>query len=331
MRKGLTSLHRIGEKIYALAVWRSSPLLQHEDTIKVLLSAGANPNAQDAEGVTRLFTISSQHMETLTVAQLSYSKLAPIRTSRIRQGQTVLDVKVQGNSLQEISEQAARQGFAEKTYGANQSRVLRSNRLKFSLNYLDTLFGLVGEKLHELSQRAFTILKKSCSKNITSLGPLFGLVLFRTEAHDSGKRPPDCLPFARTRGSRTHFAVWRCSGQTHLATAPIVMYSEDLMPQARVIAKDLKRFLSLVLAVRRASILPEIELYPDRIKQVQANYQRVPVAHQELQQYSQRLRERFHLKQRRSPVSYIQSWRRKYPELEEWKPEHTTHITEIST
>ena len=314
--KGLTSLHRIGEKIYA---WQSGGTPDYTETVKVLLSAGANPNAQDGKGHTPLHLL--PHMETLTVARFLLEAGADPNLKN-NQGQTVLDVIPK--SLQE-SEQAALKALLKK-HGATKSRVKK--KAKVFPQYLDVLFGR--GKAPELLKSLYDF-EEELLKEHQSLGPLFGLVLFRTEAHDSGKRPPDCLPFARTRGSRTHFAVWRCSGQTHLATAPIVMYSEDLMPQARVIAKDLKRFLSLVLAVRRVSILPEVEMYPERIKQVQANYQRVPAAYQELQQYSERLRERFHLKPRQSPVSYIQSWRRKYPELEEWTPEHTVSQRDLNS
>ena len=140
--------------------------------------------------------------------------------------------------------------------------------------------------------------------------------------HDSGIRPAACLPFAFTGFNGTHFAIWQTAeAGRDLSQAPIVMYGDELDPPARVLAEDLHHFLRLLVTIRSADALEDLENAAQTVKSVEKELKSDSQQWEKVQAVCRHLRKRFHLTKLSQPGEYVAHCRADHPEIELWNPD----------
>ena len=295
-------------------------LCGHTTIIRALLAAGANPNTQDIYGKTPLhFGLFQDGYPELLLAAGADPNIAD------REGFTPLDRlcayltphRLQPSHLDPVQRRTGEAIAALlRVHGARP----HSRQATTPQEYLRSLLQpyAIPEALHTLHG-----LESELRTTGLTLANLLKFKLLEDEVYDQGLRPPGCLPFAHVADSGNHFAFFSPAAQQNdIATAPIVLYGEDItFPHARVVADNLHNFLALLIQVCRADLLHIIDARPDRLEEIEAESQAHTQNWRHIQQVCKKIQHRFALPHIDAPDEYIVQCRRHYPSVEEWDPE----------
>ena len=305
----------------------------HGAVVRTLLTAGANPNLRDALGNTPLhlillsFSLTQEHLD--IVQALLDAGADPNLPDR--DGGTLLDCTQA--SLAELDEEEDEEADAEAEQERQQDRAILTTIEQLLLSHgarataadtrspqeqlQETVFG--ASQLPAPLQSLFELEAELQTKGL-SFAPLEFELLGKPL--DSGIRPPGCLPFAYTGFNGTHFAFLPSSqGKPDFTQVPIVMYGDELDPQARVIAADFHRFLCLLLTVRSADVIEQLAYLPNAVEDHEAELKSDPQIWRDAQKVSRALKQHFQLKKLRAPAAAVAHCRAQYPEIEWWNPD----------
>lgn len=115
----------------------------------------------------------------------------------------------------------------------------------------------IPKEIMELHQLEEQLQKDGLSFELIGFQPL-------RELYTYSMTPPDSIPFAHTGGAGIHFAFLTDFGQVNsLQEAPIICVSPTNDPPIRYVARNLREFLQLVVAVLHAEMLEQFWGYKD--------------------------------------------------------------------
>lgn len=297
--------------------------------VQALLDAGADPNFKDSLGNTALRHLLSsdrtQHMLDAVRALLDAGANPNLPD---REGETLLDFTQA--SLAWLDEEEDEEADAEAEQERQQERAVLTTIEQLLLSYgarataadtrspqeqlQETVFGAseLPAPLQSLFDLEAELQTKGLSLDVLEF-ELLGKPL------DSGIRPPGSLPFAYTGFNGTHFAFLSSSKRRpDFTQVPIVMYGDEIDPQARVIAADFHSFLCLLLTVRSADVIEQLEYVLNAVEEQEANLKSDPQVWRAVQKVSRALKERFQLTKLRDSVAAVARCRAQYPEIELW-------------
>ena len=284
----------------------SFPLTQHHiDAVRALLDAGANPNLPNRDGETPLDDTQARLVDLDEDEDEEADPEAEQERWRDQAVYTTPQERRQNRAVLTTIEQLLLSHGARAT-----DTDLRSAQEQLQ----ETVFS--ASELPASLQSLFDLEAELQAKGL-SFAPLEFELLGKPL--DSGIRPPGSLPFAYTGFNGTHFAFLTASKpKPDFTQVPIVMYGDELDPQARVIAEDFHHFLCLLLTVRSADVIEQLEYTPNAVEDHEANLKSDPQIWRDVQKVSRALKQHFQLKKLRDPVAAVARCRAQYPEIELW-------------